>query len=101
MNKLNDESWQVLMGSVLGDGSLIKNGLNCYFEETHSIKQEEYLRWKQKFFPDSTLSYRDYYSSQTGKQYKQARLRVPNSPVFTGLRKIFYPEGKKKLSKKV
>ena len=39
---------QILLGSLLGDGSLkiAKNYKNARFCERHSIVQEEYLRWK-------------------------------------------------------
>ena len=39
---------QILLGSLLGDGSLkiAKNYKNARFSERHSIVQEDYLRWK-------------------------------------------------------
>ena len=46
--KFSEKTMQVLYGSLLGDGSLQKNTLNsnAFFQEGHSIKQEEYLIWK-------------------------------------------------------
>lgn len=54
---------QVIIGSILGDGSLRKRGINCntMFIEGHGIKQKEYLLWKAKilnfFLNIKTLEY--------------------------------------------
>lgn len=39
----------ILLGSILGDGSLkIRKGCkNAAFQEKHSMKQKEYLMWKR------------------------------------------------------
>lgn len=41
---------QLLFGSLLGDGSIVKGeeDKNCRFSEVHSIKQKEYLLFKHK-----------------------------------------------------
>ncbi len=101
MNELNADKKQVLIGSVLGDGYLIENGQNCYFEETHSIKQEDYLQWKRNYFPKSKISYRVFNNYKLGKKYQAVKLRAPNAPHFTELREVFYPNGKKVLPKEL
>lgn len=48
INNIEDlprKTQQIILGSVLGDGSIIKRA-NSYFSEAHSLKQENYLRWK-------------------------------------------------------
>ena len=40
---LTDEAKQIIIGSLLGDGTITKNG---EFREKHSLAQENYLRWK-------------------------------------------------------
>lgn len=48
-NVTDGEEWeQVLLGSLLGDGSLHKRvGNNPFFYENHSLKQRDYLEWKR------------------------------------------------------
>lgn len=45
---------QVLLGSLLGDGSLSHQYKTPHYSETHGIAQKDYLRWKQKFLPFKT-----------------------------------------------
>jgi len=42
---LTEDQKSVIIGSILGDGSVSQNG---YFSEKHGLQQEEYLRWKAK-----------------------------------------------------
>lgn len=45
------EQIEILIGSMLGDGSLAKvnnSNRNSSFEETHSISQYDYLKWKEE-----------------------------------------------------
>ena len=45
--KINEIQNQIILSGLLGDGNLKKNGLyNYYYRECHSVKEEEYLRWK-------------------------------------------------------
>ena len=46
MESLSKIEEQIIIGSILGDGCLVGNKRNPKFKENHSIKQEEYLRWK-------------------------------------------------------
>ncbi len=43
---LTQEQHQIILGGILGDGNLKKNGKNHYYRECHAIGEEEYLRWK-------------------------------------------------------
>lgn len=44
---------QVVLGSMLGDGSIRKIGVQtAYFREEHSVKQTEYVLWKHSCFGD-------------------------------------------------
>lgn len=42
---LTEDQKSVIIGSILGDGGITREG---YYQEKHSLKQEEYLRWKAK-----------------------------------------------------
>lgn len=48
---LSDRQREIIIGSLLGDGSLTKihnRRESSHFVETHSLKQLEYLSWKQR-----------------------------------------------------
>ncbi|NBE92016.1 recombinase RecA [Nonomuraea sp. KC401] len=48
-HRLSDKQWQVILGSLMGDGSLSPNRrgrTGARFRMGHSAKQEDYLSWK-------------------------------------------------------
>ncbi|TDC07054.1 recombinase RecA [Nonomuraea longispora] len=48
-HRLSDKQWQVILGSLMGDGSLSPNrrgGTGARFRMGHGAKQEDYLSWK-------------------------------------------------------
>ena len=97
---INNESFQVLIGSVLGDGSLSLNsgGLNAFYEENHSAKEKEYLLWKWSFFDRFSQTKVTEYSNfdeRTKKTYHYIRLRTHVLPFLTEMRSLFYIDGKK------
>lgn len=48
---LNDDQWQVILGSFLGDGHIEKIGKNKYrLRERHGKKQTDYCKWKAGLF---------------------------------------------------
>lgn len=94
---------QILFGSLLGDGSLIKSKINCSFEEIHSIKQRDYLLWKNKhlkIFYSKTVN-KLYKNSKSNKIYKQLRLTTSALPILTKYYNLFYQNGKKTISKEI
>lgn len=46
---LNKEQKELIVGSTLGDGSIVMNGrrVNSYFKIAHCERQKEYLMWKK------------------------------------------------------
>lgn len=84
---------QVVIGSVLGDGSIGERG---NYTESHCSRQEDYLRWKRilfdKYFQGSTFRY-------YGKE-KCYHLYVPKQKIFQEYRELCYPNGKKIISNK-
>ena len=62
---INEETEQVLLGSLLGDAHLHKSSdyenSNAYFTESHSIKQSDYLLWKTRYLDCFKLK-TQYYS---------------------------------------
>lgn len=75
---------QMLIGSLLGDGSIPKVfgvHANCWFAEGHGKKQLEYVKWKAQFL-----------KMFLPKFYRNSILTLRH-PIFTELRKEFYVPG--------
>lgn len=91
---------QVIIGSVLGDASIIQNGTNAYFEETHSLKQQDYLAWKNQYLHTFNGRIKDkiVINKRLNRIYPHVRLSTSTLPRMTEFRKVFYPDGKKIIS---
>lgn len=53
---------QVILGSLLGDGSIIRKRTNCQFSELHSTMQEEYIKYKYDLLKKGGLEVKLRYS---------------------------------------
>lgn len=101
-NRLSLTSTQraVLMGSLLGDGSLVGNmgtdvdtwNTNYRFQVVHSTEKEEYVLWKYRIFREWVLSPPRYQSVNNS-----LRFRTISHPEFTELRSMFYDSRGKKI----
>jgi hypothetical protein len=83
---MNKTEFQVILGSMFGDGFVLKKDATHYqYFEKHCIKQVKYLRWKydllRRFHP-RFYSYDD-----------ECRLETRSSVEFDFFRKKFYPKG--------
>lgn len=91
---------QVLIGTLLGDGHLEKNGHHVRLKIDHSLKQKEYVRWKYQVFknlvikPPHTI---EAFDSRTNKIYKHSRFATKSLEVFDKYYQLFYALGKKSL----
>jgi len=91
---VGDPREQVVIGSVLGDGSLefIPGSLNYGLTIKHGLKQEKYLLWKALLL-DNLVSKVDYPRGRV-------RLRTIKHPFMTALASDFIIDGRKSVSKK-
>ena len=99
--KKNYINEQILYGSLLGDGCIHrpKNRMGYQYTETHSIKQKDYLLWKNVYF-NITFGY--YNTSVANKVYKICSIYSSvNDSLCKELRKEFYPNGKKVITRKI
>ncbi len=86
ISDLDNTTYQVLIGSLLGDGGITKHSTGkCYlFKEDHGLEQRDYLLWKKDmlktFMP--TTWYLDFKPS----------MGTPVHPIFKLLREEFYNE---------
>lgn len=77
LEELNDEQYQIFLGSMLGDGSISLNrsgnlGRHIF---AHSEKQKEYCIWKSEKFMNICYHYRTFeekqhYDNRTDKTYR-------------------------------
>jgi len=105
MISLSREQKSILFGIILGDGYLQKTGKkNARLRLEHGERQKEYLLWKVrklgKFF-QGKAKYLERIHPITKKKYCYWRHQSQSTPYLGKLRKIFYPEGKKKIPEKL
>lgn len=93
---LSDRQHQILIGSLLGDGSLDRTSeASARWIETHSAAQEAYLRWKaEELGPFVSRMYpttkRD---KKSGKVFQGWGFTTKSCPVFQPFHALFYPDG--------
>jgi hypothetical protein len=87
---LSEEERLVIIGSLLGDGCLERNGKYFRLQITHSIKQKDYLVWKMDKLKNLT----------NGKIYiykTSCRFRTKTLPIFKKFYRMFYVNGVKRI----
>lgn len=90
---------EILVGSLLGDGTLRKQGTrtNALFEVNHSAQFKPYVDWKWQHFQDYVLTSPKF---RKGNGNRIAyRFTTRSLPVFTDYHRWFYVNGKKKVPK--
>jgi hypothetical protein len=98
--KLSEFQKQVLIGTLLGDSSLIKRGnQNTKISCEHCIAQKEYCEYKTKIF--ESLGAKCYYAERktvdkrNNKLYKSYVMSVPANPELNDWKNLFYINKKK------
>jgi hypothetical protein len=106
---LTSRQKEIILGSLLGDGSLRKAPLNSSFCKKQCVKYKEYVEWHIKeLFPfskkiDTLYSTDKPIANKTGiaerkkvPRYLSAyAVRTCQHPIFTEIRRKWYPKGKK------
>lgn len=91
---------QLLIGSLLGDGSFCsigKHAKNMYLSIAHSMKQEEYLKFKVSILNRYGLASNILYSVTKNSRYKsgeisECRHKSRLHPIFTDIRAKYYDQ---------
>ncbi len=98
---LTPAQWQVVYGSVLGDGSLgkPKTGNNYHLTLAHSVNQLEYLRWKHDLLAPLASEPRAHrrFDTRFNRTYETWRFHTPSIVGFTDLHRECYTDGIKHL----
>lgn len=99
MGSLTSAQDAILIGSLLGDGALRRQGnrLNALLEVNHAFKHQAYVDWKWQHFQDHILSLP---KARQGKGNRIAyRFTTRSLPIFTDYHNRFYGTGKKCIPK--
>lgn len=95
VGSLTPTQHSILVGSLLGDGYLRRQGTrkNAYFEANHSLEARPYVDWKWRHFHQHVLTPP---KSRQGNGNRIAyRFFTRSIPVFTQYYEWFYRDGKK------
>lgn len=90
----------LIIGTVLGDASIAQHSLsNAHLSVSHSARQLAYLQHKYKLLQPFSRPIKSYsrFDLRYNKTYITYRFWTRCHPFLTGLRKLFYSQGKKHL----
>lgn len=96
--RLHPMQRQMILGSVLGDGSLSRSEtFSSGYRVTHGAPQEDYCRWKHKICAGLVRADVQKVTKSRGSYSKGPKYRFWTLSVgeLSELRRIFYPDGKK------
>jgi recombination protein RecA len=92
--RLSPQQWQVVLGSLMGDGNLSpsRNGVGTRFRLGHGPKQVAYLDWKASLFANIS-------QSRSQRSNGAVHLDLTPLPELSELRDaVYFGDGKKHLS---
>lgn len=100
--KMTKRQKSIIIGSLLGDASLIKTNINPFFSCEHGIKQLEYCKWKAEELASIgakfVISKRKTIDKRTGLYYESAICKLPSNPEFLFLYNNLYKNKKKTIT---
>ena len=85
---LTDDERQIVIGSLLGDGSLTPTTCGCSFRVHHGLQQRIYVEWKFKMLSR-------FVRTSPRVSGNGCYFRTVSHPEFAQLRRWFYPLGRK------
>jgi hypothetical protein len=99
---LNEEQNSMLIGLMLGDGSLIKSkpNHNARLKVDRQLQDKDYLQWNYKVFEEfssSGLSRIDTFDKRYDKNYSVYHFATCTNKLFTKLSDLWYPNNKRKI----
>jgi len=98
---LNKQEYDLLLGSILGDGGLTvpKTNGESQFYVGHGLMQKEYIEHKHDVLKRwvGCRLYPLVHNNKNGKQYTTLNFLTRKNAKFTELRKLFYNNDRKKI----
>ena len=102
---LTQEQKSIIYGTVLGDGYLRATGKkNACLRLEHGAKQRDFLFWKVKMLAplfQGKPKYLERIHPLTKKTYCYWRHCSQTTPYLGKMRKLFYPQGKKRIPENI
>ena len=97
---LTQRQKEILIGTVLGDAYLEKNGRYTRVRIDHYDKHKTYIFWLAQEFLPFSLKPRHIVETdkRNGKQYSRWHFSTKSLPIFDEFRELFYRNGKKIIS---
>jgi hypothetical protein len=94
---LTQRQREILVGTLLGDAHLEKNGRFTRLRVDHYEKHKEYIFWLAHEFAPFSLMPRQIVEKdkRNGKTYKRWHFSTKSLPIFDEFRDLFYQDGKK------
>lgn len=100
-NIVGSQQFDSIVGTLLRDSFLERNGRYPRLVADHSLVQKDYVEWKASqllaFHP--RISFVNRFDLRTKKRYQHCVLRTLSSPSLEMFYELFYVEGKKRLPK--
>lgn len=102
---LNQTQQNVLLGTLLGDGTLEKNGKNVRLRVDHDIKQQTYVEWKYSLLCSLATGKIKYFfqnpDKRTNKKYGHCKFDTFSNVALNNFYSIFYANGKKEAPRNI
>lgn len=97
---MDNELLQLLIGSLLGDGSFVSSGKqtkNYYLSIAHGFKQKSYLEYKLSILSKHNLASKISERTYVDKRFKEGKyteykIKTRLHPIFTEIRNKYYDE---------
>lgn len=98
-NTVGSRQRDIIIGTLLGDGFLERNGRYVRLIIDHSTKQEIYLNWKYQFLKElgGQVFYKHQFDKRTNKFYHHCVFRSRTSPNLESYYTLFYQNGVKRV----
>jgi hypothetical protein len=98
--QLTDIQFALVIGTVLGDGCLERNGNHIRFRIDHGSEQKQYVLWKYKLLKNLVSKIPrevEYFHEKHDKLYTSVRFSTRSLASLDYFHEIFYISGKKKV----
>ena len=98
-NTVGSPQHDIILGTLLGDGFLEKNGKNFRLVIDHSLNQISYVKWLKSQLQDfkSSVVIKKRFDSRVGKTYNHCILRTESSRLLDNYSEIVYRGKSKKM----
>lgn len=101
LTKLTEVEYATIIGSLLGDGCMERNGRNVRLKIGHGLSQREYLEWKHsvllRLAAGQTRFVPGAIHKKTGIRYSRVEFATRSLELFEEIWTTFYRSGNKRI----